>query len=151
MKKITFGSMLVIVALLLSSCQFHTGLGSLLSGKKPSTSATATKHIKATHTPPSPKTPAAGTVVAPNVASNAVSITNAGFQPNALTVKVGTTVTWTNNDSAAHSVTSDTSGVFDSGPINQAATFTFTFSQAGTFTYHSTSDTGWAGTVTVTQ
>jgi plastocyanin len=139
MKKLTFGSMLVIVALLLSSCQFHTGLGSLLSGKKPSTSATATKHIKATHTPPSPKTP------------SAVSITSAGFQPNALTVKVGTTVTWTNNDSAAHTVTSDTAGAFDSGPINQGATFTFTFGQAGTFTYHSTSDTGWAGTVTVTQ
>ncbi len=149
MKKLTFSSMLVIVALLLSSCQFHTGLGSLLSGKKPSTSATATKHIKATHTPPSPKTPAAGTVVAP--ASNAVSITNAGFQSNAVTVKVGTTVTWTNNDSAAHTVTSDTTGVFDSGPINQGATFTFTFSQAGTFTYHSTSDSGWTGTVTVTQ
>ncbi len=58
MKKITFGSMLVIVALLLSSCQFHTGLGSLLGGKKSSSSSTATpktKHVKATHTPPSPK------------------------------------------------------------------------------------------------
>jgi plastocyanin len=148
MKKITFGSMLVIVALLLSSCQFHTGLGSLLSGKKSSTSATPTKHVKATHTAPAPKTPAAATV-AP--VSSAVSITNAGFQPNAMSVKVGATVTWTNNDSAAHTVTSDTAGVFDSGPINQGATFKFTFSQAGTFTYHSTSDSGWAGTVTVTQ
>ena len=150
MKKLTFGSMLVIVALLLSSCQFHTGLGSLLSGKSSSSpAATKTKHVKATHTPPSPKTPSAGTVVAP--ASNAVSITSAGFQPNALQVKAGTTVTWTNNDTAAHTVTSDTSGVFDSGPINAGATFQFTFSQAGTFTYHSTSDSGWAGTVTVTQ
>ena len=149
MKKLTFGSMLVIVALLLSSCQFHTGLGSLLSGKKTSTNATPTKHIKATHTPPSPKTPSAGTVVAP--AGNAVSITSAGFLPNVLSVKVGTTVTWTNSDTAAHTVTSDTAGVFDSGPINAGATFQFTFSQAGTFTYHSTSDSGWAGTVTVTQ
>jgi plastocyanin len=147
MKKLTFGSLLVIVALLLSSCQFHTGLGSLLSGKKASTPAA--KHIKATHTPPSSKTPSA--TVAPNAASNAVSITSAGFQPNALTVKVGTTVTWTDNDSAAHTVTSDTAGVFDSGPINQGVTFKFTFSQAGTFTYHSTSDTGWTGTITVTQ
>ena len=83
MKKITFGSMLVIVALLLSSCQFHTGLGSLLGGKSSSSStATKTKHVKATHTPPSPK------------ASNLVTITNAGFQPGTLTVKVGDTVTW---------------------------------------------------------
>ncbi|HUI89348.1 MAG TPA: cupredoxin domain-containing protein [Anaerolineales bacterium] len=149
MKKITFGSLLVIVALLLSSCQFHTGLGSLLSGKKASTTPAA-KHVKATHTPPSPKTPSANqTVAAP--ASNAVSITGAGFQPAQLQVKVGATVTWTNNDSAAHTVTSDTAGAFDSGPINQGATFQFTFSQAGTFTYHSTNDSGWAGTVTVTQ
>ncbi len=33
MKKLTFGSLVVIGALLLSSCQFHTGLGSLLGGK----------------------------------------------------------------------------------------------------------------------
>ena len=117
MKKLTFGSILVIVALLLSSCQLHTGIGSLLGGKKSSsgTSGAPAKHIKATHTPPSPK----GTMVAPTatpVSSNdAVSITGAGFQSNALTVKAGTAVSWTNNDSAAHTVTFDTSGVFASG------------------------------------
>jgi len=141
MKKITFGSMLVIVALLLSSCQFHTGLGSLLGGKSSSssTATTKTKHVKATHTPPSPK------------ASNLVTITNAGFQPSTIQVKVGDTVTWANNDTASHTVTSDTAGLFDSGPIAQGATFKFTFSTAGTFTYHSTSDSGWTGTITVTQ
>ena len=138
MKKLTFGSLFVIVAILLSSCQFHTGLGSLLGGNK-SSGTPAAKHVKATHTPPSPKV------------SNLVTITSAGFQPATLQVKVGDTVTWTNNDSATHTVTSDTSGMFDSGPIAQGATFKFTFSQAGTFTYHSTSDTGWAGTITVTQ
>ncbi|SRR5258708_5309956 len=147
MKRFTFASLLVIVAILLSSCSFHTGLGSLLSGKKPSTSATATKHVKATHTAPSPK----GTAGAQTPAPSAVSITSAGFQPKALQVKVGTTVTWTNSDTVAHTVTSDTAGVFDSGAINAGATFKFTFSQAGTFTYHSTGDAGWAGTVTVTQ
>ena len=141
MKKITFGSMLVIVALLLSSCQFHTGLGSLLGANKSSSSSSTSpsKHVKATHTPPSPK------------ASNLVTITSAGFQPAILQVKVGDTVTWSNNDSATHTVTSDTAGLFDSGPIAQGATFKFTFSQAGTFMYHSTSDTGWAGMITVTQ
>ena len=89
MKKLTFGSILVIVALLLSSCQLHTGLGSLLSGNKPSTNATPGKHVKATHTPPSPKTPTA-TPVSSNDAS--LSITDAGSQSNALAVKVGTTV-----------------------------------------------------------
>jgi len=90
MKKLTFGSILVIVALLLSSCQLHTGLGSLLSGNKPSTNATPGKHVKATHTPPSPKTPTA----TPVSSNDAVSITGAGFQSNALAVKVGTAVSW---------------------------------------------------------
>jgi plastocyanin len=141
MKKLTFGSMFVIVALLLSSCQFHTGLGGLLGGSKSSSSASTSpsKHVKATHTPPSPKT------------ANLVTITSAGYQPNAMSVQAGATVTWINKDSAAHTVTSDTAGMFDSGAINQGATFKFTFSTAGTFTYHSTSDTGWTGTVTVTQ
>ena len=141
MKKITFGSLLVIVALLLSSCQFHTGLGSLLGGNKSSSGSSAsgspTKHVKATHTPPSPK------------AGNLVTITSAGYKPDTMQVKVGDTVTWSNNDVAAHTVTSDTAGVFDSGSIAQGATFKFTFTQAGTFTYHSTSDSGWKGTITV--
>ncbi len=145
MKKITFGSMLVIVALLLSSCQFHTGLGSLLGGNKSSnksssgTPGASAKHVKATHTPPSPK------------ASNLVTITSAGYQPSTMQVKVGDIVTWANKDTASHTVTSDTAGLFDSGPISQGATFKFTFSQAGTFTYHSTSDPSMTGTVTVTQ
>ncbi len=151
MKKLTFGSLLVIAALLLSACQFHTGLGSLISGK-PSTNATPTKHIKATHTAPAPKASStAAATPASNAAVSAISITSAGFQPAQLQVKVSKTVTWTNNDTVAHTVTSDTTGVFDSGAINAGAAFQFTFSQTGTFPYHSTSDSGWAGTVTVTQ
>jgi plastocyanin len=111
MKKLTFGSLLVIVALLLSSCQLHTGIGSLLSGNKPSTNGTPGKHVKATHTPPSPKTPTA----TPVSSNDAESITGAGFQSNALAVKAGTVVSWANNDSAEHTVTFDTSGVFASG------------------------------------
>jgi plastocyanin len=121
MKKLTFGSILVIVALLLSSCQLHTGLGSLLSGNKPSTNATPGKHVKATHTPPSPKSPSA--TATPVSSNDAMSITGADFQSNALVVKVGTGVSWANNDSAAHTVTSGTSGVFASGPINQGMTY----------------------------
>ena len=144
MKKLTFGLIFVVAALLLSSCQFHTGLGSLFSGKS-SANATPTKHVKATHTAPAPG--ANGTVAA---LRKGASITSAGFQPAQLQVKVGATVTWTNKDTVAHTVTSDTASVFDSGAITAGATFQFTFSQAGTFTYHSTSDSGWTGTVTVT-
>jgi amicyanin len=72
----------------------------------------------------------------------AVSITTSGtfaFSPASITIKVGTTVTWTNNTSAPHTVTSDDGTTFDSGlntPIQPGATFSFTFTKAGTFAYH---------------
>lgn len=73
----------------------------------------------------------------------AVSITNSGtfaFSPATITIKVGTTVTWTNTTGAPHTVTSDDGTTFDSGintPIAaNGGTFSFTFTKAGTFTYH---------------
>jgi plastocyanin len=75
--------------------------------------------------------------------TNSVSIVSMAFSPTTLTVAVGTTVTWTNNDSAAHTVTSDT-GLFDSGNLSAAGSgssggsFSFTFNNAGTFNYHCT-------------
>lgn len=65
----------------------------------------------------------------------AVAIQSNSFNPASLTIKVGETVTWTNKDSYAHTVTSD-NGAFDSGSINNGATFSFTFKTAGTYSYH---------------
>lgn len=65
----------------------------------------------------------------------AVTIANFAFGPTALQVAAGTTVTWTNNDSAAHTVTAD-DGSFDSGNLAPGQSFTFTFDQSGSFTYH---------------
>ena len=78
-------------------------------------------------------------------------MTQQGYQPNSLQVKVGTPVIWMNTDSAAHTVTSDPAGMFDSGPISPKGEFTFTFSQPGTFMYHSTGDANVTGTIVVTQ
>jgi len=65
---------------------------------------------------------------------------NNKFIPESLTVKVGTTVTWVNQDGYIHTVTSGTSpsersGLFDSGNLNGGETFSFTFDKAGTFDY----------------
>jgi plastocyanin len=68
-------------------------------------------------------------------AGNTVSIVNLSFSPKSLTVAVNTTVTWTNNDGITHTVTSD-SGVFDSGNLGAAATFSYTFTVPGTYPYH---------------
>ncbi|MCA1669343.1 MAG: cupredoxin family copper-binding protein [Thermomicrobia bacterium] len=82
----------------------------------------------------------------------AVNIMNFSFQPTPLTIPVGTTVVWTNQDSAPHTVTSDT-GVWDSGigsPLQKGATFRFTFTQAGTFPYHCMIHPNMHGTIVVT-
>lgn len=67
--------------------------------------------------------------------NNTVNIVNFTFTPETLTVKVGTTVTWTNNDSTTHRPVSDT-GVFDSGDLPPGAAFSFTFNNTGTYSYH---------------
>src|SRR2546422_3193364 len=60
------------------------------------------------------------------------------FSPANLTVKVGKTVTWVNKDTVTHTVTSDGSGLFDSGFMPTGATFQFTFTAAGTYPYYFT-------------
>jgi plastocyanin len=57
------------------------------------------------------------------------------FSPGVITVALNTTVTWTNKDLWAHTVTSD-AGVFDSGKLKSGGTFAYTFSKPGTYTYH---------------
>src|SRR5262245_17745009 len=64
-----------------------------------------------------------------------VPIVDFAFQPNALVIKRGRSVTWTNTGAKNHTVTSDT-GMFDSGVLAPGATFTQTFTQRGTFAYH---------------
>ena len=63
-----------------------------------------------------------------------IAIVNFSFSPKDVTIKKGTTVTWTNQDSVIHTATSDT-GVFDSGNLSQGQSFSYTFSTAGTFPY----------------
>jgi plastocyanin len=72
-------------------------------------------------------TPAAG--------GSAVTIQDFQFSPATLTVTKGTTVTWTNQGSASHTVTSDTN-VWPKSDVSPGATFSYKFTTAGTFPYH---------------
>ncbi|HEV8406154.1 MAG TPA: plastocyanin/azurin family copper-binding protein, partial [Nitrososphaera sp.] len=64
-------------------------------------------------------------------------VANAGsnsFSPNPVEVKVGEIVTWINNDSGRHTITSK-DGTFDSGVMGKGQSFSFTFDKAGQYPY----------------
>jgi plastocyanin len=67
--------------------------------------------------------------------TNEVWIQDMSFSPSTITVASGTTITWTNKDPMAHTVTSNTN-LFDSGSITPVKTFTLTFTDAGTYSYY---------------
>jgi plastocyanin len=92
-------------------------------------------------TPPSSSTPI-------SVPTGASTLGNRAFNPDTLDVAAGTTVTWTNNDSIAHTSTSNGAG-WDSGAIPPQGHFSMTFANAGTFPYHCAIHPGMVGTVTV--
>jgi plastocyanin len=80
----------------------------------------------------------------------AVDIAGFAFNPPTLEVAVGDTVTWTNSDSAPHTVTQQPSGSgFQSGTLNQGASFSFTFEAPGTYDYFCEFHSGMTGQVIV--
>jgi plastocyanin len=99
---------------------------------------------------PSPATPPASSGPASSVSipAGAAVLGTAAFAPDALTVDAGTTVTWTNTDSVAHTSTSDASG-WDSGIVAPGGHFSHSFQTAGTFQYHCAIHPGMVGTVVV--
>jgi len=86
--------------------------------------------------------------MAPAASATAVTISGFAFGPASISIPVGSTVTWTNQDGTAHTVTAD-DGSFDSGSLAQGATFSQTFDTPGTYTYHCAIHSSMTGTVTV--
>jgi plastocyanin len=97
---------------------------------------------------PSPTPSPAGTSSSVTIPVGAESLGNRAFSPGDLDVAVGTTVTWTNGDSIAHTSTSNAPG-WNSGTIPAGGRFSFEFQSAGTFPYRCTIHPGMVGTVTV--
>lgn len=96
---------------------------------------------------PSTGQPASPNTEAP-VAKNTVTIANMSFSPATLTVPVGDTVTWTNNDSVQHNATASDNS-FGTGMLSPGQSGTVTFSQAGTFVYHCQIHPSMTGTIIV--
>jgi nitrite reductase (NO-forming) len=79
-----------------------------------------------------------------SIVNGAATLGNKAFSPNHLKIKVGTTVTWTNNDNNIHTVTSGTAKtpnvgqVFDSGLtslISPSKSYSHKFTSTGEFSY----------------
>jgi|ERR1700722_8378475 plastocyanin len=80
-------------------------------------------------------------------ADTAVTIDNFTFAPAELTVKVGTTVTWTNHDDIPHTVVS--AGKFRSKAMDTDNSFSFTFTDAGEYKYFCSLHPHMTGTIKV--
>jgi plastocyanin len=112
------------VAIIAAACN---GTGSSAYGAPASTAATTTTAVTAT---------------------NAATIKGFSYQPDVLKVKVGAKVTWTNDDTVPHTVTADTNS-FDSGNLQPAGSFSFTFTRPGTYAYHCSIHPSMHGSVVV--
>jgi plastocyanin len=80
---------------------------------------------------------------------SAVAVENFAFSPLTLTVKVGTTVTWTNKDTSVHAPIADDNS-FDAGNIAGGASGSATLTKVGTIKYHCSIHQYMTGTVVVT-
>ncbi len=153
------GSRLLPVALigfaaLASACgassnkQAATAPAAAVSGASVSAAVSASPApVAVTASPAAASAPASSPAAAAAVQAQ---IANVAF-PEMITVKPGTTVTWTNKDSFAHTVTADAgqTETFDSKSLDGGGTFSVTFAKAGTFSYHCNIHSSMHGKVVV--
>ena len=88
-------------------------------------------------------------VTEPTSGGTTVSMANFAFNPETITVPVGSTVTWTNADSAPHRPVSTTAGGFNAGTAKQGESVQATFDTAGEFPYICEIHPSMKGTVIV--
>lgn len=77
-----------------------------------------------------------------------INIEDLSVNPGSVTISAGTTVKWGNKDYASHTVTGD-DGSWGSNSLAKGDTFFFTFSKAGTFSYHCGVHPSMKATITV--
>jgi plastocyanin len=97
---------------------------------------------------PDTATPSVTAPAAP-VSGNQITIDGFAFAPATLTVSAGNSVTWVNRDEEPHTVVAG-DGSFHSPGMGTGATFSHTFSTAGTFDYVCSIHPMMRGTVVVT-
>lgn len=91
-------------------------------------------------------------------ASAAVTYIDSGYTPNTITVKKGTTVTWTNQSSggmwtasAVHPTHQLLPGFDELASVAKSGSYSYTFEKVGTWKYHNHVKASDTGTVVVTE
>lgn len=117
-----------------------------------SASPTATTATAPTTAPTTAPSPTAGSGGGAQASVKIGGVGTYSFSPSTVSVKVGTTVTWTNTTQAPHTVTSDSGdpASFNGSLDSSGSTFSFTFTQAGTYNYHCSVHPYMMATITVT-
>jgi plastocyanin len=120
-----------------------------LAGCSAHAETTATSSVSATSAPAGP----------------VINLSSLMFHPSNITVKVGTTLTWRNDEAITHTVTSGryvgvgkttglrssqkADGMFNEKLAEKGKTFSFTFTKPGTYTYYCDIHQGMNATITV--
>jgi plastocyanin len=120
-----------------------------LAGCSAHAETTATSSVSATSAPAGP----------------VINLSSLMFHPSNITVKVGTTLTWRNDEAITHTVTSGrylgvdkttglrssqkADGMFNERLAGKGKTFSFTFTKPGTYTYYCDIHQGMNATITV--
>lgn len=140
-KGLIIGIVVVIAAIGGAVALTSNKSGSPSSGSKSSSSSTSSSKSNDTSS------------VKDAVATNTVDIKDYAYTPKTIKVKVGDTVTWTNQDSVKHDITSDkqSADAPKSELLAKGATYTFTFKKAGTYTVHCTPHPYMHGIIVVTE
>jgi plastocyanin len=86
---------------------------------------------------------------AQTTAAAAVSIDNFTFSPQQLTVKAGTTVTWTNKDDIPHGIAATGNTFKRSAAMDTDDNYSFTFTTPGTYQYFCYIHPHMTGTIVV--
>ncbi|MEE9282977.1 MAG: cupredoxin family copper-binding protein, partial [Nitrososphaerales archaeon] len=84
---------------------------------------------------------------------NTIAILNYEFNPESITIKSGTTITWINLDVVSHTVNSGThetpADLFESGFLEQREIFSYTFNEPGVYLYYCEPHPYMKGVITV--
>lgn|SRR5512135_84355 len=143
------GAMLVVAAMALAACSSSAATPGAATVAPATQAASPASQAPASAGASTPASASAGAcTVGSGGGGTAAEIKNFAF-PAGLTVKAGGSITFTNADSAPHTVTMD-DGSCDAGRISSGSSATITFTTPGTYAFHCAIHTSMKGTVVVT-